>query len=126
MSIALDGFGESERELVSHRREIRIHREGAPEHRRRVAWLAEGQMAQTLSREGAEVIRLAGDGLLAIGDGAFVVAREVAHGGALVPAFGEVGRARGEPGEARFGLDEILALHRLDALEEKRVDLGNA
>src|SRR5262249_9537207 len=51
---------------------------------------------------------------------------EVAGGGALVPALGEVRRAADDVGEQGLGGQQVAALHGLDAALEDAVDLGRS
>ena len=77
-----------------------MHREGAPEQDRRLAVLAEGKVTEALAGEGAEVMRISGQGLAAVGDGTLEVLREKADGRSLVPAFDELGRLPWQPASA--------------------------
>src|SRR2546428_10583055 len=79
-------------------------------------------MAEALTRERAEMIRIARESLPAVGDRADVVLREVSYRRALVPAFGELRRRFDQPREEAVRLLELLALHRLDPLQEQRVE----
>src|SRR5687767_7375142 len=63
--------------------EMRMDGKRQPAQVGRLAILAEGQVAERLTRERSEMIRIAGQCLAAIGDGADVVLGEVAHGRAL-------------------------------------------
>src|SRR5262245_30490839 len=97
--------------------------ERSPEHRRGLPVLAERHVAQPLPREGPEVRGVARQRLAAVADRSLVVLREIAGGGPLVPPLGEFRRALDDAREDLLGLREVLALHRLDAADEKRVEL---
>ncbi len=95
-----------------------MDRQRAPEQIRGLPELAEHQMAEALTRERAEMIRIAREGLPAVGDRGDVVLREVSYRRALVLAFGELRRRFDQPREEAVRLLELLALHRLDPLQE--------
>src|SRR5206468_9650275 len=50
----------------------------------------------------------------------------IAHGRSLVPAFREARRPRDHPRKAGFGLDELSALHGLDAFLQEFIHLGDS
>src|SRR5581483_2649113 len=106
--------------------EMRMHGKGAAEQTGRLLILADGQMTETLSGQGAEVIRVSRERLAAVGDRAREVPGQVAHGGALVPGLGEVGRRLDQLREDVRRPPEILPLHRLDALAQPPVELRPA
>src|SRR5207244_3962522 len=92
----------------------------------RLAVAAERHVAEPGARQRAEVMRVARERLLAVGDRALVVLGHVADGRALVPALGERGSPRDHAGEDGLGAGEVPALHDGDALAKERVDLGAA
>ncbi len=98
--------------------------ERSPEENRGFPILAQRHVAEPLAGERAEVGRVSGQRLLAVGNGARVALRQVADRRALVPPFGEVGSPLDDAGEERLGLRELPPLHRLDPLTEERVQLG--
>src|SRR5882724_3456653 len=100
-----------------------MHRERPPEHRRRFAMAAERHVAEPGARERAEVVPIARERLLAIGDRALVVLGDVADRRPLVQALGEFRRLSDHAGEDILGSGQIAALHGRDALTKQRVDL---
>src|SRR5882724_3283108 len=103
--------------------EVGMDRQRAPEQIRGFPELGEGQVAEALTRERAEMIRVAREGLPAVLDRAGIALREVSYRRALVPAFGELRRRLDQPREEAVRLLELLALHRLDPLQQERVEL---
>jgi len=97
--------------------------QGAAEEVGGLAVLLERDMAESLARQRAEMIRVARERLAAVGDRAGIVLRHVSDGRALVPALGELRRPLDQPREDGVGLRELLTLHRLDPLEEECVEL---
>src|SRR5262245_34274770 len=69
---------------------------------------------------------LAGERLLTVGNGTRVVTAEIADRGPLVPAFCEIGRARGDATEDPLSLVQILTLHGGHAFAEELVHFGDA
>src|SRR5207249_1525023 len=122
VAVAPDCFAHRYGEIVPRALEPRMDGEGAPEHRRRLAVPAERHVAEPLPRQRPEVVRVARERLLAVGDRALVVLGHVADGRALVPALGERGRLLDHLREDRLGPAEIAPLHRPDALAHERVD----
>src|SRR5207244_10663164 len=108
------------RAIVAGAGETWMHRESAPEHRRRLAVAAERHVAEPGARQRAEVMRVARERLRAIGDRALVVLGHVADGRALVPPLGERGSPRDHAGEDGLGAGEVPALHDGNALAEDR------
>src|SRR5439155_10379168 len=94
VAVALRRLGEGGGKVVARGAEMRVHVEGAPEHDRGIVMLAEGQVAESLTGQCPEVVRVPGQRLAAVSDGGLELAEEVAHGGALVPPFREPGRLR--------------------------------
>src|SRR5712692_6293931 len=126
VAVALDDLAERGGEVAAGGFEVRVHIERTAEEVRGLAVFTERHVAEALAGERAEVMGLAGQKLLAIGHGGRGVAAEVAGGGALVPALGEVRRAADDVGEEGLGREQVAALHRLDAALEDLVDLGRA
>src|SRR5262245_13511024 len=98
--VPLHRLVERDRQVVAGGGEMRMDLERPTEHRCGFAVLAERQMAQALPGERAEMMRLPRERLATIGDGALVVAGEVADRRPLVPGFGESGGERDHPREA--------------------------
>src|SRR4029077_10138080 len=78
VTIALDGLGQGQDQVSPRGLEMRMHLEGAAEQAGRLAILAEGEVAESLAGQGAEVARVAGEGLAAVGDGPVVAPGEKA------------------------------------------------
>src|SRR6185503_10104927 len=77
--------------------------------------LPEPEVDLAVARERAEVRGIALHHLVAVGERALELAGEVEDRGALVPAFGEPGRAADYVAENRDRLREMGLLHLLDA-----------
>src|SRR4029450_9694291 len=124
VTVAADGLAHRHVEVVARALKARMHDEGAPEHRGRLAGPGAGHVAEPLARQRAEMGWIAPERLLAVGDRALVVLGDVADGRALVPTLGELRRPRDHAGENVLGAGEITALHQLDSLAQERIDLG--
>src|SRR5437879_1221815 len=82
---------------------------------RRFAKLIKRHVAKPLSGSGAEVIGVARQSLLAVGNRTAKVLAQVAHGRALVPALGETGLKLDDTAKELFRVCQLLLLHSLDA-----------
>src|SRR5687767_741408 len=103
--------------------QMRMNRERAPAQICGLAIFAEGEVAERLPRERAEMMWIARERLATVGDGADVVLREITDRRPLVPALREAGRDRDQPVEMLLGLRELLRLHGLDAAPQQVVEL---
>src|SRR5919198_6529504 len=93
---------------------------------RRFAKFIERHVTEPLAGGGAEMICIARQRLLAVGDRAREIALHEAHGSAFIPAFGKVGLELDDAAEERFRLSEFLPLHRFDAGAKESVGFGIA
>jgi hypothetical protein len=91
---------------------------------RRFAKFVERHVTETLTRGGAEMISVPRQGLLAVGNRAGKVAAHEPHGGAFIPAFGELGFELDNPRKQTFGFAQFLLLHSFDTGAEDPVNLG--
>src|SRR5215510_882658 len=123
VAVAADGLAHRHAEILTRALQARMHDEGTAKHCGRLAVAADGHVAEPLTRQRAEMVRIAPERLLAVGDRALVVLGDEADGRALVPAFGKLGSARDHAGEDVLGRGEIAALHQLDPFAQERVDL---
>src|SRR5439155_818803 len=126
VAVTPDGLAERDGQVVARSAESWMHRQRATEHRRSVAVTAERHVAEPRARERAEVVPVARERLLAVGDRALVVLGDVADGRSLVPPLGERGGLGDHPREDRLGSNEIAALHGRHSLAQQRVDLAVA
>src|SRR5215831_2189106 len=94
VAVAADGLAHRHAEILARALQARMHDEGPAKHRGRLAGAADGHVAEPLTRQRAEVVRIAPEGLLTVSDRALVVLGDVADGRALVPALGELGSPR--------------------------------
>ena len=92
----------------------------------RLFLVAERAVAEAEPREGAEVAGLTLERLVDIGDGALVVAHQVAQRSTAVPALGEVRPVFDDPVEDRVRLVEATRGERPIAREEHPVHLFRA
>ena len=91
---------------------------------RRFAKFVARHVTETLTRGGAEMISVPRQGLLAVGNRAGKVAAHEPHGGAFIPAFGELGFKLDNPRKQTFGFAQFLLLHSFDTGAEDPVNLG--
>src|SRR6266542_1748324 len=86
--------------------------------------LAERQMAESLTGQGAEVIGITGERLPAVGDRRRILSGHVANRRPLVPPLGEGRRLVDQARERRIGGHQVLTLHGLDPLAQQAVEPG--
>src|SRR5688572_5534562 len=86
-----------------HAGHVRIDFQGAPEPAKRLLVLLQGNVDHAGAGKRAEVARVALDHLRTVGERLAVLPGQVVRGGALVPAFGEVGLARNDAREELDG-----------------------
>src|SRR4029078_6980168 len=103
---------------------MRMNFERSSKAHRRFAKFVERNMAETLTRGGAEMISIPRQGLLAVGKRTGKVAAHEAHSGAFIPSFGELGSELDNSGKQLFGFGQFLLLHRFDAGAKNSVYLG--
>src|SRR5437879_12225558 len=73
VAVPANRLAHGHREIVPRPLETRMHGEGAPEQSRRLAVAAQRHVAEPLTRQRAEVVRVPRERLLAVGDRALVV-----------------------------------------------------
>src|SRR5712691_2741415 len=120
--VPLHHLADGHPEVLPRAAEMRVHGQGAPKELRRLAELAQHEVAEPLAGQRPEVIGIARERLLAVRDRRLVVLGDIAQGRALVPPFREGRRFLDETVESRLGGRQVLALHRLDALGEEAVE----
>ena len=123
MSIALVRLGQGRSQVVARRGQGREDIEGSPQESRRLPVLAERHVAEPLAGKRADVVRVSGQRLLAVGNGSRVILRQVADRRPLVPPFRKVGGPLDDPGEQGESLLHLLPLDRLNLLSEEQVHL---
>src|SRR5687767_14611900 len=89
-SVPLHQLAQRRAQILAGVLEMRMDLERPSEQGRGLAELAERDVAQPLAGQGAEVIRIPRERLHAVRDRAFVVARHVPEGGALVPGLRKI------------------------------------
>ena len=90
VTIIAGTFGFGERQILAHRFQMRMDLERSPKADRRFTELAQRHVTESLARSRAEVIGVARQSFLAIGDGVPEVPHHVTHRRALVPTFGKI------------------------------------
>jgi hypothetical protein len=83
-------------------------------------------MAETLPGSSAEVIRIARQSFLAIGDRVGELFHHVAYGSSLIPTFGKVWSPLDDPAEQNIRFGEFALLHRFDPSAKNPLGLGIA